>query len=80
MPEDFFACANEECISTDEATDVVKNEFGDKNLVTQSKKRRHKQSYAKEAVEARIKTAAVFHDATPSTSTPISYAIDDWRA
>ena len=45
MPEDLFACANDECISTDEATDVVENAFGDRNLVTQSKKRRHKQSY-----------------------------------
>ena len=42
--------------------------------------RRNKQLHVKEAVEARIKTAAVFHDATPSTSTPISSAIDDWGA
>ena len=38
--------------------------------------RRHKQSYAKEAVEAQTKIAA----AASSTSTTISSAIDDWRA
>ena len=45
MSEDLFACANEGCISSDEATDVAENGFGDMHLVTQSKKRRHKQSY-----------------------------------
>lgn len=45
MSEDLFACANEGCISSDEATDVAENGFGDMHLVTQSKKRRHKKSY-----------------------------------
>ena len=45
MSEDLFACANEGCISSDEATDVAENGFGDIHLVTQSKKRRHKKSY-----------------------------------
>ena len=40
MSEDPFVCANEECISADEATDVAENVFGESNLVTQSKKRR----------------------------------------